>query len=154
MVGGAETGSRVVRTQPGGRLWSGAGKAAAGRQGSSWWTRWQTAQPRAPARGNKASNLWLKTPVGVEVAAGETPSLTGECVGETHGGLESAQAHPLRKQHQSGPIWLWVGEGVTENQQSGAKAMAPYPALPHVQCHSAVTWSPCPGEHLRLHPFT
>ena len=52
------------------------------RQGSSWWTRWQTMQPRVPARGNKASNLWLKTPVGVEAAVGETPSLT-EFVGET-----------------------------------------------------------------------
>ena len=51
-------------------------------------------QPRALARGNKASNLWLKTPVGVEAAAGETPSLTGEVVGETHRDLEHAQAHP------------------------------------------------------------
>ena len=50
---------------------------------------------RAPAQGNKASNLCLKTPVGVGAAAGETPRLTGEVVGETHGGLECAQAHPL-----------------------------------------------------------
>ena len=42
------------------------------------------AQPRAPARGNKASNLSLKAPLGVGAAAGETPSLTGEVVGETH----------------------------------------------------------------------
>ena len=27
------------RTQRGGRLWSGVGKAAAGQQGSSWWTK-------------------------------------------------------------------------------------------------------------------
>ena len=64
----------------------------------------QTAQPRAPARGNKASNHRLKTPVRVEAAAGETPSLTGEFVGETQRGLECAQAHPLGNQHQRGPV--------------------------------------------------
>ena len=107
LVGGAETGSQGgedlqqgggCQTQRGGGLWSRVGKAAAGQRGSSWWTRWQTSQPRAPAQGNKASNLWFKTPVGVEAAVGETPSLTGEVVGETHRGLEHAQAHPLGKQ--------------------------------------------------------
>ena len=38
-----------------------------------------------PARGNKAANLLLKTPVGVEAAAGETPSLTREVVGDPQG---------------------------------------------------------------------
>ena len=33
--------------------------------------------------------------MGVEEAVGETPSLTGEFVGETHRGLQRAQAHPL-----------------------------------------------------------
>ena len=51
-----------------------------------------------------ASNLSLKTPVDVEAAAGETPSLTGEFVGETHRGLECTQTHPLGNQHQKGPI--------------------------------------------------
>ena len=46
----------------------------------------------------------MKIPVGVEAAAGETPSLTGEFIGETHRGLEHAQAHPLRNQHQRVPI--------------------------------------------------
>ena len=46
----------------------------------------------------------MKTPVGVEAAAEETPSLTGEFIGETHRGLERAQTHPLGKQHQKGPI--------------------------------------------------
>ena len=59
----------------------------------------QTVQPRAPARGNKASSLRFKTHLGVEEAAGETPSLTGEFVGETHRGLERVQAHPLGNQH-------------------------------------------------------
>ena len=43
-------------------------------------------------------------PLGVGVAAGETPSLTGEVVGERHRGLECAQAYLLRNQHQRGPI--------------------------------------------------
>ena len=75
-------------------------------------------QPRAPARGNKALNLRLKTPVGVEVTAGETPSLTGEFVGETHRVLEHIQNHPPGNQHQKGPICLWVVEEVTEATES------------------------------------
>ena len=55
--------------------------------------------------------------MGVEAAAGETPSLTGEFVGETHRGLERAQAHTLENQHQRVPIYLWVAKGVTENGQ-------------------------------------
>ena len=50
---------------------------------------------QGPVRGNKASNFSLKTPVGIEAAVGETPSLTGEVVGETHKGLECTQAYPL-----------------------------------------------------------
>ena len=42
--------------------------------------------------------------MGVGAAAGETPSVTGEVVGETHRGLEHAQAHLLGNQHQSGPV--------------------------------------------------
>ena len=68
----------------------------------------------------------MKTPVGVEAAARETPSLTGEVVGETHRGLEHAQAHPLGNQHQRGPIGLWVAEGVTKIQQRVEQA----PLLP------------------------
>ena len=55
--------------------------------------------------------------MGVEASAGETPSLTGEFIGETHRGLEHAQAHPLRNQQKRGPILLWVAEEVTEIQQ-------------------------------------
>ena len=68
----------------------------------------------------------MKTPVRVKGAAGETPSLTGEFVGETNKGLEHAQAHPLGNQHQRGPIGLWVAEGVTEIQQRVEQA----PLLP------------------------
>ena len=52
--------------------------------------------------------------MGVEAAAGETPSLTGEFIGETHRGLECAQVNPLGKQHQRDPVSLWEAEGVTE----------------------------------------
>ena len=56
----------------------------------------------------KPQNLWLKKPVGVEVA-GETPSLTGEFVGETHRVLECTQAH-LPRNSTRGPNLL-VGSG-------------------------------------------
>ena len=64
--------------------------------------------------------------MGVGAAAEETPSLTGQVVGETLGGLEQVQAHPLRNQHQRGPVWLWVAEGVTEIPQRVERA----PLLP------------------------
>ena len=81
-----------------------------GGQGCSWMARQQlvdqrqTTKPRAPAQGNKASNHLVKTPVGVEAAAGETPSLTEEFVGETNRALEHTQAHTPRNQHQKAPI--------------------------------------------------
>ena len=46
----------------------------------------------------------MKTPVGVEAAAGEMPSLTGEVLGDTHRDLERAQAHPFGNQQQRVPI--------------------------------------------------
>ena len=63
--------------------------------------------------------------MGVGAAAGETPSLTGEVVGETHRGLEHAEAHLLGNQHQRGPIRLWEAKGVAETQWSGAGAIDP-----------------------------
>ena len=42
--------------------------------------------------------------MGVEAAAEEIPSLTGEVVGETHRDLECVQAHPLENQHWRVPI--------------------------------------------------
>ena len=46
----------------------------------------------------------MKMPVEVGAATRETPSLTGEVVGETHRGLGHTQAQPLGDQHQRGPI--------------------------------------------------
>ena len=62
----------------------------------------------------------------MEAAAGETPSIMEEVVGETHRGLECAQAHPLGNQHQRGPVSLWVVEGVTKSRHRVEQA----PLLP------------------------
>ena len=71
------------------------------------------------------------------VAAGETPNLTGEFVGETQRVLEHIQNHPLRKHHQEGPICLWVVEEVTESQQRVEQALLfPLGPLPHIQYHN------------------
>ena len=47
----------------------------------------------------------MKTPVGIEGAAEETPSLTGKFVGETHRGLEA---------YTSPPTWESAPEGLVE----------------------------------------
>ena len=92
--------------------------------------------------------------MGVGAAAGETPRLTGEIVGETHRGLEHAQAHPLGNQHQRGPISLWVAEGVTEIRWRVEQApLLPLSPSPYIQHHSAAISVTLPQEHLRLHPF-
>ena len=124
----------------------GPGKAAGGPtftcrwSGRNNWGGRQTPQPRAPVQGNEASNLWLKTPVGVEAAVGETPSLTGEFGGETHRVPECTQAKesaPPRNQHQKGPTCLWVAEKVTENQpRAELAAQFLLGPLPHIPCHS------------------
>ena len=49
--------------------------------------------------------------MGVEAAVGETPSLTGEVVGETHRGLEHAQAHPPTQESVPEGPSLLVGSG-------------------------------------------
>ena len=93
--------------------------------------------------------------MGVEAAAGDTPSLTGEFVGETHRGLERSQAHPLGKQHQRDPIWLWVAEGVTEIQQRLEQVrLLPLGSSPMYSTTAQQPALPCPSEHLRLRPFT
>ena len=69
----------------------------------------ETAQCRAPAQGNKASNHQLKTPVGVEAATGETPSLTGEFVGSPR----TYTNPPTQEAAPEGPNLL-VGSGRTD----------------------------------------
>ena len=59
--------------------------------------------------------------MGVEVA-GETPSLIGEFIRETHRVLEYAQTHTHRNQHQKGAVYLWVAGEVTKSQPRAEKA--------------------------------
>ena len=75
-----------------------------------------------PVWGNETSKRLTENTLGVEAAAGETHSLTGEVVGETHRVLECTQAHPPRNQHQKGPICLWVSGEVTESQPRAKEA--------------------------------
>ena len=52
------------------------------------------------------------------MVAGETPSLTGEFIGETHRVLECTQTHPPGSQRQKGPVCLWVaGKGLKAGQE-------------------------------------
>ena len=82
----------------------------------------------------------MKEPVGV-AAAGETPSLKGEFVGETHRVLECTQTHPPMTQHQEGPICLWVVEEVTESWWRAQQAsLFPLRPLPQKQCHNTAMW--------------
>ena len=91
----------------------------------------------------------------VEAAAGETPNLTGEFVGETHRGLECSRTGLLRNQHQRGPVSLWVAEGVTENQQRVEQApMLPLGPSPTYSVTAQKPALPHPREDLRLRPFT
>ena len=79
--------------------------------------------------------------MGVEAAVGETPSLTGEFLGETHRDLECTQTHPPRNQHYKGPIRLWVVGEVTGNPQRAEQvAWFPLRPLPHIQHHNAAMW--------------
>ena len=74
-------------------------------------------------------------------AAGETPRLTGEFVGETHRALVHAQTHPPRNQHQKGPISLWVAEEVTESPpRVEQEALFPLGPLPNIEHYKAATW--------------
>ena len=88
------------------------------------------------------------------MAVGDTPSHTGEFIGETHRVLEHTQTHVPGNQHQKGPICFWIAEEVTESQpRTEQAALFPLGPLPHIQHHSAVTWLPHPGEYLRLRPL-
>ena len=110
-------------------------------------------KPKVPVWGNKASKP-VKKPVGVE-EAGETPSLTGEFVGETHRVLENTQNHPPGNQHKKGPICLWVAGKVTESQQRAEQvALFLLGPLPHIQHHSAAMWVAPPWQIPKAPPLT
>ena len=81
-------------------------------------------------------------------AVGETPSLTGEFIGETHRVLECTQTHPPGNQHQKGPTCLSVVEEVTESRLRVEQA-ALFPLrlpLPHKQRHNAAMWVTPPWQ--------
>ena len=112
----------------------------------------QTVQPRILVQGNNASKPLAEKSVGVEVA-GETPSLTGKLVGETHGVIEHTQANPPRNQHQKGPICLGVKEEVTEtHKRAGFHCFLSGPS-PTYKTTAQPHELPCAREHLRLHPL-
>ena len=93
--------------------------------------------------------------MGVEVAAGETPSLTGEFAGKTLRVLEHTQTHPPGNQHQKGPTCLWVAEEVTE---SGARAeqaaLFPLGSVPHIQYQNTAEWVAPPWQISTAPPLT
>ena len=94
--------------------------------------------------GNKTSKPLTEKPVGGE-AAGETPSLTGELVGETHRVLEHTQTHLPGNQHQKGPICLWVVGEVTESRQRAEQAaLFSLGPLPYMQHNNTATWASPP----------
>ena len=71
----------------------------------------------------------------------ETPSLTGEFIGETHRVLEYTQTHLRGNQHQKGLLYLWVVGEVTESWQRDEQAtLFPLRSLPHIQHHNAARW--------------
>ena len=122
LVGGAEMGSwdGVDSGQSGG--WkTGAGEAEADGVGGPTLACGETGttgewdSPRNPGfqyEEIKPQNLWLKKPVGVEMV-GETPSLTGEFVGETRRDPQSPRTYtklPTWKSAPEGPN-LFVGSG-------------------------------------------
>ena len=71
---------------------------------------------------------------------GETPSLTGEFVRETHRVLECTQNHSAGNLHQKDPICLWVVEKVTESWPR-AEQVALFPLGPLLyKYHNAASW--------------
>ena len=85
---------------------------------------------------------------------GETPSLTGEFSGETHGVLDHTQAHPPGNPQQKGPIYLWeVGE-VTESQARAEQANCPLSdSSPTYRATMQQHGLSLPSEYLRLRPL-
>ena len=88
-------------------------------------------------------------------AAGESPNLTGEFIGDTHRVLEYTQTHQPGNQHQKGPISLWVAGEVTESlPRAEQAALFPLRPLPHIQHHNAETWVAPPWQIPKALPLT
>ena len=70
-------------------------------------------QPKVPAQENKASKSLVIKTCGV-VVVGETPSLTGKFVEETHGVLECTQNHSPQESAPEGHNLLVGSREVTK----------------------------------------
>ena len=80
-------------------------------------------------------------PVGVRAAAGETPSLTGEVVGETDPqGPRACTSPPTRESAPEGPNLIVGSRGSDyKSVESRASTIASSQPLPHAQHHRAAT---------------
>ena len=96
-------------------------------------------RPRNPGfqyREIKSQNLWLWKSVGVAVVE-ETPSLTGDFIGEIHRVLEHTQTHVPGIQHEKGLICLCeVGEVIETQLRAKQVALFPFWPFPHIQHHN------------------
>ena len=91
--------------------------------------------------------------MGVEVVE-ETPSLTGEFIGETYRVLEHIQTHPSGNQHQQGPVCLWVVRKVTESRlRMEQVALFPLGPSPTYSTTMQPSGWPHTGKYLRLYPL-
>ena len=80
----------------------------------------------------KASKLPAIKPVGVAVT-GETLSLRGAFVGETHGVLEHTQTHPpTQESAPEGPNLLVGSRGSESHPRAKQVALFPLRPLPHI----------------------
>ena len=93
--------------------------------------------------------------MGVEAAAGETPSLTEELAGQTHRGPRTYTKPPTWESEPEGPNLL-VGSGeVTESQQRVEQtALFPLGPLPHIQHHNTAMWVALPWQVPKALPFS
>ena len=99
-------------------------------------------KPGLQGRQNKASEpLAVKICGGCRV--GETASLIGEFVGETHSILETNP--PTQNQHQKGLICLWVaGEVIKSGMRAEQVALFPPQPLLYIQHYNAAKWVALP----------
>ena len=89
------------------------------------------------------------------VAAGGTPSLTGEFFGETHGGPRMYTNPPNQNQHQKGPSCLWGAGEVTKSPPIAEPvALFLLRPLPHRQHLNTATWVAPPQRIPKVLPLT
>ena len=84
---------------------------------------------------------------------GETPSLTGQFVGDKRGPRMHTNP-PTQEAAQNGTLCLWVSGEVTENgQREEQVALFPLGPSPTYRITTQQCGLPHPGEHLRLCPL-